>query len=169
MECEAIRRARAKGFTNIKVMVPFCRTPLEAQKVTDIVKSCGLATKEEGCQIYCMVEIPSNVIQLDEFAQYFDGFSIGSNDLTQLTLGLDRDSELIAHVGDERNEAVKALIAMAIEKAQKLGKPIGLCGQAPSNYPDYAEFLVSLGITSLSVSPDAIPTTVPIVAKAEGK
>ncbi len=169
LECEAIKSARAKGYTNIKVMVPFCRTPLEAKKVTDIVHACGLATKAEGCEIYCMVEIPSNVIQLETFGQYFDGFSIGSNDLTQLTLGLDRDSELIAHVGDERNEAVKALIKMAIEKAHKLKKPIGLCGQAPSNYPEYAHFLVSLGITSLSVSPDAIPVTVPIVAKAEKK
>lgn len=168
LECEAIKAARKMGYTNIKVMIPFCRTPLEAQKVTDIIHGCGLATKTEGCEIYCMVEIPSNVILLDDFAPYFDGFSIGSNDLTQLTLGLDRDSELIAHVGDERNEAVKALIAMAISKARKLGKPIGLCGQAPSNYPDYAEFLVSNGITSLSVSPDAIPNTVPIVAKAEG-
>lgn len=167
LECLAMKSVRAMGYHNVKVMIPFCRTPLEAKKVTDIIHECGLATKEEGCEIYCMVEIPSNVILLEKFAEYFDGFSIGSNDLTQLTLGLDRDSELIASVGDERNDAVKELIRMAIEKARKLNKPIGLCGQAPSNYPEYAEFLVSLGITSLSVSPDAIPGAISAVAKAE--
>ncbi|MBI4120758.1 MAG: phosphoenolpyruvate synthase [Parcubacteria group bacterium] len=168
LECEAIKRVRDEcGFTNVKVMVPFCRTPLEAQNVLAEMSNAGLVRGENKLEVYMMVEIPTNVLQLEDFAPYFDGFSIGSNDLTQLTLGIDRDSGALAHIGDERNPSVQILMKMAIEKAGRLGKPIGICGQAPSNHPDYAAFLVGCGIDSISVMPDAVPQTIDNVLRAE--
>ncbi|MBI2640928.1 MAG: phosphoenolpyruvate synthase, partial [Candidatus Sungbacteria bacterium] len=168
LECEAVRRARNdRGFENVVVMVPFCRTVEEARLVSQEMESGGLKRGDNGLLSYMMVEIPSNVLLLEQFAEYFDGFSIGSNDLTQLTLGIDRDSGALARIGDERNDAVRMLIKLAIKKACALGKPIGLCGQAPSNFPEYADFLVECGITSISVMPDAIPQTIANVLKAE--
>lgn len=170
LECEAIRIVRAeRKISNVKVMIPFCRTLEEAKKVTGILREEGFARGQDGFELYMMVEIPSNVVLLEKFAEYFDGFSIGSNDLTQLTLGLDRDSGELAHVGNERDPAVRALIAMAIKKARKAGKPIGICGQAPSKFPEYAKWLVKLGITSISVNPDAIPQTVELILSAQNK
>ncbi len=160
LECRAIKKVRDKmGLTNVKVMVPFCRTIEEGKKVIKILKENGLVQGKNGLQVYVMVEIPSNVILAAEFAKIFDGFSIGSNDLTQLTLGLDRDSALIAHVADERNEAVKKLIAEAIKKAKKSKTKIGICGQAPSDFPEFAEFLVKQGIDSISLNPDTVIKT----------
>jgi pyruvate,water dikinase len=148
------------GLINVTIMVPFCRTVDEARLVTDELARNGLKRHDHGLELYMMVEIPSNVILLSEFAEYFDGFSIGSNDLTQLTLGIDRDSEVVAHIFDERNKAVQTLIAQAIEAARRLGRKIGLCGQAPSDYPEFARFLVECGIDSISLNPDAVlPTT----------
>ncbi len=161
LECQAIKKVRDKmGLTNVKVMVPFCRTIEEGKKVIKILKENGLVQGKNGLQVYVMVEIPSNIILADEFARIFDGFSIGSNDLTQLTLGLDRDSELIAHVADERNEAVKKLIAEAIKKAKKNKIKIGICGQAPSDFPEFARFLVKQGIDSISLNPDTVIKTI---------
>ncbi|WP_317130386.1 putative PEP-binding protein [Antarcticibacterium arcticum] len=144
------------GLTNVKVMIPFCRTLDEGEKVIEIMKKNGLAQKENGLEIYMMVEIPSNVILAEEFASLFDGFSIGSNDLTQLTLGIDRDSELMASHFDENDNAAKSMIAMAIKKANNAGIKIGLCGQAPSDFPEFASFLVNEGIDSISFNPDAL-------------
>ena len=160
LEVEAIRRVRDEmGLTNVKVMIPFVRTPQEAKRVLDIMKEAGYPRGSNGLEVYMMVEIPSNVVLLEEFARYFDGFSIGSNDLTQLTLGVDRDSSLVAHIFDERNEAVKRMLAEIIEKAHKVGKPVGICGQAPSDFPEIAEFLVIKGIDSISLIPDTVPQT----------
>lgn len=157
LECAAIKRAREKmGLSNIIVMIPFCRTPEEGRKVLEIMKSAGLEQGKNGLLVYVMIEIPSNVILANEFAQIFNGFSIGSNDLTQLTLGLDRDSELVSRVADERNEAVKILIKQTIAAAHKAKIPVGICGQAPSDFPDFAEFLVREGIDSISLNPDTI-------------
>ena len=161
LELEAIKIAREKfGLTNLKVMIPFCRTPEEAKKISDILESYGFVRGQNNFQLYMMVEIPSNVILFEDFAKYFDGFSIGSNDLTQLVFGLDRDSGQLAHIADERHEAVKIMIALAIKKSKSFGKPIGICGQAPSDFPDFALFLVNQGITSISVTPDSIPRTI---------
>jgi pyruvate, water dikinase len=168
LECRALRRVRDDmGLTNVKIMVPFCRTMAEAHRVVQELAHNGLEPHENGLELYMMVEIPSNVILLPTFAEIFDGFSIGSNDLTQLTLGVDRDSEIVAHVFDERNEAVQALIARAIHDARRLGRKIGLCGQAPSDYPDFAQFLVECGIDSMSLNPDAVLTTTQLVVNAE--
>jgi pyruvate,water dikinase len=166
LECRALTRVRDEmGLINVKVMVPFCRTLEEARLVSAELASNGLMRHERGLELYMMVEIPSNVILLPEFAEYFDGFSIGSNDLTQLTLGVDRDSEIVAHVFDERDKAVRTLIAQAIERARGFERKIGLCGQAPSDYPDFATFLVECGIDSMSLNPDAVlPTTRRVVA-----
>lgn len=171
LECKAILRVREKmGFTNVKVMIPFCRTPEEGAKVVDVMKSCGLdREKDKTLEIYVMAEIPSNVLQAGEFAEIFDGFSIGSNDLTQLTLGIDRDSSLVADLFDENNSSAKYMIATMIEKAKSLGRKIGLCGQAPSDYPDFAGFLVEKGIDSISFNPDAIAKGVNNIRKAERK
>ena len=157
LECRALKRVRDEmGLTNVKIMVPFCRTVDEARRVVHELARNGLVRQQNGLELYMMVEIPSNVILLPEFAEYFDGFSIGSNDLTQLTLGVDRDSDIVAHVFDERNPAVQKLIAQAIQHARRLGRKIGLCGQAPSDYPEFATFLVECGIDSMSLNPDAV-------------
>ena len=168
LECRAIRRAReGLGFANIIVMVPFCRTPAEADRVLEVMAENGLRRGENGLQLYMMCEIPSNVILAERFATRFDGFSIGSNDLTQLVLGVDRDSGLLAELFDERDEAVTRMIAEAIRKAHEAGIKIGICGQAPSNYPDFAAFLVREGIDSISLNPDSFVRTVGEIAKAE--
>jgi len=166
LECEAIARARKDlGLTNIKVMIPFCRTAEEGRRVLAAMAASGLPQGADGLEVYAMCEVPSNAILADEFLRVFDGFSIGSNDLTQLTLGIDRDSASVAALFDERNDAVKWLIARAIEAARRLHKPIGICGQAPSDYPDFAAWLVEQGIESISLNPDAaIATTVRIAA-----
>jgi pyruvate,water dikinase len=137
-------------------MIPFCRRIEEAEKVLGEMQKNGLVRGENGLQIYMMTEIPSNVLLIDEFSKYFDGFSIGSNDLTQLTLGVDRDSEILASSFDERDEAVKKIVSMAVRGARRNNKHSGLCGQAPSDYPDFAEFLVREGIDSISLNPDSI-------------
>ena len=170
LECKAMKKAREEyGLTNIKLMIPFCRTVEEARKVIDVMKSNGLAQGMHGLEIYAMCEIPSNVLLAEEFLDVFDGFSIGSNDLTQLTLGLDRDSELVADIFDERNEAVKILIRKVIEVANKKGKYIGICGDAPSTFPEFASFLIEAGIGSISLSPDAALRTRTVVAEEERK
>jgi pyruvate,water dikinase len=168
LECRALKQVRDEmGFTNVKIMVPFCRTVDEARRVVAELARNGLARHDNALELYMMVEIPSNVILLPAFAQYFDGFSIGSNDLTQLTLGIDRDSEIVARIFDERDAAVKALIAQGISHARALGRKIGLCGQAPSDYPEFARFLVECGIDSMSLNPDAVLPTTRLVVETE--
>jgi pyruvate,water dikinase len=168
LECRALRKVREDiGITNVVVMVPFCRTPAEADRVLAIMAEQGLERGKEGLQIYMMCEIPSNVILAEEFAKRFDGFSIGSNDLTQLILGVDRDSAELAPLFDERNEAVKRAVSEAIQKAHKAGIKVGICGQAPSNYPEFAAFLVEQGIDSISLNPDSFIATVTHVAEVE--
>jgi pyruvate,water dikinase len=158
LECAALRRVRETfGLVNLKVMIPFCRTLEEARRVLDEMAKNGLVRGEDGLEVYVMCEIPSNVILAEEFAELFDGFSIGSNDLTQLALGVDRDSELLAPLFDERDPAVKRLIAMVVEGAHRRGRKVGICGQAPSDHPDFAEFLTGLGIDSISLTPDSLP------------
>ncbi|MCK5039940.1 MAG: phosphoenolpyruvate synthase [Candidatus Aenigmarchaeota archaeon] len=170
LECRALKKAREDfGLTNIKIMIPFCRTVEEGKKVLKEMEKNGLKKGENNLQVYVMCEIPANVILADEFLDVFDGFSIGSNDLTQLTLGLDRDSELVAHIYDERNDAVKKLIRNVIEVANSKGKYIGICGQAPSDFPDFAEFLVECGIKTMSLNPDTIVKTRMLVAEKEKK
>jgi pyruvate,water dikinase len=157
LECAALRQVRdVMGLTNLKLMVPFCRTLTEARRVLDELKQNGLRRGSNGLEVYVMCEIPNNVILAAEFAQLFDGFSIGSNDLTQLALGIDRDSELLAPLFDERDPGVKRLIAMVVETAHAVGRPVGICGQAPSDYPEFAEYLAGLGIDSMSLNPDAL-------------
>jgi pyruvate,water dikinase len=148
-------------------MVPFCRTTAEADRVLETMAENGLKRGENGLQIYMMCEIPANVVLGEEFAKRFDGFSIGSNDLTQLTLGIDRDSDILADLFDERNEAVERMIAQAIEKAHAGGIKIGICGQAPSNYPEFAAFLVEEGIDTISLNPDSFVRTIGSIAEAE--
>ncbi|MBD2654216.1 pyruvate, water dikinase [Synechocystis sp. FACHB-383] len=168
LECQALKRVRDDmGLTNVIPMIPFCRTPDEGRKVIAEMAKHGLKQGENGLEIYVMCELPSNVILADEFSQVFDGFSIGSNDLTQLTLGLDRDSSLVAHLFDERNQGVKRMVKMAIETAKANGRKIGICGQAPSDYPEFAEFLVELGIDSISLNPDSVLKTVLRIAEVE--
>ncbi|MDJ0618116.1 MAG: phosphoenolpyruvate synthase [Calothrix sp. MO_192.B10] len=168
LECQAMKRVRDEmGLTNVILMVPFCRTPEEGKRVVAEMAKNGLVKGENGLQVYVMCELPSNVQLADEFSQVFDGFSIGSNDLTQLTLGLDRDSELVAHLFDERNNAVKRMIAKAIATVKLHGRKIGICGQAPSDYPEFARFLVDLGIDSISLNPDSVLKTLLEVAAAE--
>ncbi|GAQ94785.1 pyruvate, water dikinase [Thermodesulfovibrio aggregans] len=168
LECLAIKKVRDEmGLKNIKVMIPFCRTIEEGIKVIEVMKKYGLKQGEDGLEVYVMCEIPSNVILAEEFAKIFDGFSIGSNDLTQLTLGLDRDSALVSHIYDERNEAVKRLVRQVIETAKKFGRKIGICGQAPSDFPEFAEFLVECGIDSISLIPDTVLKTRLLVAEKE--
>lgn len=172
LECEAISRVRNQmGLKNVIVMVPFCRTPEEGKKVLETMAKFGLKKGENGLKVYVMCEIPSNVVLAEEFGKLFDGFSIGSNDLTQLTLGLDRDtsSESLTHIGDATHPAVKELIIKVIKSAKKQKKKIGICGQAPSDYPEFAKFLVDAGIDSISLNPDTIVQTKKRVAKIEQK
>ncbi|WP_456397640.1 pyruvate, water dikinase [Desulfurobacterium sp.] len=168
LECVAIKRIREEmGLDNVIVMIPFCRTPEEGRKVLDVMKEYGLERGKNGLKVYVMCEIPSNVILAEQFSEIFDGFSIGSNDLTQLTLGLDRDSELVASIYDERNDAVKFMVATVIEKAKKLERKVGICGQAPSDYPEFAKFLVEKGIDTISINPDSLLKTRKAVAEIE--
>ena len=168
LECAAIRKVREEiGLTNVIVMVPFCRTLEEADRVIEVMASHGLERGKAGLEIYVMAEIPSNVILASEFAARFDGFSIGSNDLTQLVLGIDRDAFELAHLFDERNEAVKRMIVDLIDRAHQAGKHVGICGEAPSNYPEYAKFLVEAGIDSISLNPDSVIGVIRNVAEAE--
>lgn len=168
LECKAMRKVRDEmGLRNVKLMIPFCRTVEEGIKVQQEMAKHGLVRGQDGLEFYVMCEIPSNVILADQFAEIFDGFSIGSNDLTQLTLGVDRDSEIVSHVFDERNEAVQRFIATAIKTAKAHHAKIGICGQAPSDYPEFAEFLVREGIDSISLTPDAILKTTMHVLQVE--
>jgi len=168
LECAAIKKVReTMGLDNLKVMVPFCRTLEEGKKVIAIMEESGLKRGENGLEIYTMVEIPSNVILAEEFAKIFDGFSIGSNDLTQLTLGIDRDSEIMGKLFDENDPAAKKMVAMAIASAKRTNTKIGLCGQAPSDFPEYAKFLVKEGIDSISFNPDALLQGIENINKAE--
>ncbi len=167
-ECEALKKVRDEmGLTNVKLMLPFVRTPDEGRKVIAIMNEMGLTQGENALEIYAMCEIPANVILADEFLKVFDGYSIGSNDLTQLTLGVDRDSTLVAHIFDERNLAVKRMIKMAIDACKKEGKYIGICGQAPSDYPEITEFLVENGISSISLNPDSVLKMRQVVVELE--
>jgi pyruvate,water dikinase len=157
LECAAIWRVREEmGLTNVKVMIPFCRTLEEGRRVLRELAQNGLIQGQHGLEVYVMCEIPNNAILAEEFAELFDGFSIGSNDLTQLALGIDRDSELLAHLFDERDLGVKRLIQMIIAAAHSKGRRVGICGQAPSDYPEFAEYLVRLGIDSISLNPDSL-------------
>lgn len=168
LECQAIRRVREDmGLTNLQLLVPFCRTPEEGRQVLELLRAQGLQSGVNGLRIYLMCEIPSNFILAEEFAQLFDGFSIGTNDLTQLTLGLDRDSQLVAHLFDERHAAIKKLILDLIQVAKKYQRRVGICGQAPSDLPDFAAFLVENGIDYLSLNPDAVIKTKLVVAAQE--
>ena len=170
LECAALKKTRDEmGLTNLKIMFPFVRTVEEAKKVVALMAKYGLKQGENGLEFYCMVEVPSNVILAEEFGKIFDGFSIGSNDLTQLTLGIDRDSALISHLYDERNEAVKALIKHVIKAAKKTNTKVGICGQAPSDYIEFAEFLVEAGIDSISLIPNTIVKTTIAINKLEEK
>ena len=168
LECKAFKKVREEyGLKNLKMMIPFCRTVEEGKEVLRVMEKNGLKRGEDGLEVYVMCEIPSNVILADQFSQIFDGFSIGSNDLTQLTLGLDRDSELVSHIYDERNDAVKRLVAQVIKVARENNKKIGICGQAPSDFPDFAEFLVEQGIDSISLNPDTVIKTRLKIAEKE--
>ena len=168
LECEAIKKVREDmGLTNVKVMIPFCRTVEEGNKVIAVMKRFGLEQGVNYLEIYVMAEIPSNVILAEKFAKIFDGFSIGSNDLTQLTLGIDRDSAIVSDLFSEQNEAPKEMIAAMISKAKKAGRKIGLCGQAPSDFPEFAKFLVEEGIDSISFNPDAVLKGIENIRKAE--
>jgi pyruvate,water dikinase len=160
MECEALRYVRDEmGLTNVKIMIPFVRTIHEARGVINLLASHGLKRGENGLEVIMMCELPSNALLADEFLDHFDGFSIGSNDLTQLTLGLDRDSGLVAAGFDERDPAVKILISRAIQACRVRGKYIGICGQGPSDYPDFADWLLAQGIDSISLNPDTVVDT----------
>jgi pyruvate,water dikinase len=168
LECLALRRVREDmGLVNVKAMIPFCRTVEEGERVIALMREHGLKQGDDGLEIYAMCELPANVVFADEFLRVFDGYSIGSNDLTQLALGLDRDSEMVAHLFDERNAAVERMVALAIEAANRAGKKIGICGQAPSDYPEFARFLVERGITSISLNPDTVIQTTQTILEAE--
>jgi len=170
LECLALQRVREDmGLTNVKAMIPFCRTVEEAERVIALMAEFGLKQGEHELEIYAMCELPANVVFADEFLRIFDGYSIGSNDLTQLTLGLDRDSEMVAHLFDERNGAVEKMVEMAIDAAHRAGKKIGICGQAPSDYPEFARFLVEKGITSISLNPDTVIQTTGFILGVENE
>jgi len=170
LECKAIKKVREDmGLDNVVVMIPFCRTVDELHKVHDVMKAYGLERGKAGLELFLMAEIPSNIILAEEFAKYIDGFSIGSNDLTQLTMGLDRDSSLVAHLYDERNPAVKQMLRLLIDTAKRMKVKVGICGQGPSDFPDFAQFLVELGIDSISVTPDSVVKTVKAIAEVEKK
>jgi pyruvate, water dikinase len=160
LECQALKRVRNEmGFTNVEIMIPFVRTLEEAAGVIKLLEENGLKRGENGLRVIMMCELPSNAVLASEFLEYFDGFSIGSNDMTQLTLGLDRDSSLVAGSFDERNPAVKKMLSMAISACRDAGKYVGICGQGPSDYPDLAEWLVEQQITSVSLNPDTVIDT----------
>jgi pyruvate,water dikinase len=168
LECQAMKKVRDEmGLTNVTLMIPFCRTVKEARLVQAEMAKYGLRRGEKGLELYVMCEVPSNVILADQFAEVFDGFSIGSNDLTQLVLGVDRDSAIVAHVFDERDAAVTSLIATVIKAAKAKGRKIGICGEAPSDYPEFARFLVEQGIDSISLNPDAVLKTTQTILDAE--
>jgi pyruvate,water dikinase len=170
LECLALERVRDEmGLVNVKAMIPFCRTVEEAERVIALMAELGLKQGQHELEIYAMCELPSNVVLADEFLQVFDGYSIGSNDLTQLTLGLDRDSEMVAHLFDERDAAVEKMVAMVIDAAHRNGKKIGICGQAPSDYPEFARFLVEKGITSISLNPDTVLQTTQFILETEAE
>ncbi len=170
LECRAIRKIRNEfGIKNIVPMIPFCRTPEEGKKVLEIMESEGLRRGEDGLKVYVMCEIPTNVLRADEFLDIFDGFSIGSNDLAQLTLGLDRDSGIVAHISNENDPAVKTLVSMAIQKCRERGKYIGFCGQAPSDYPDFLRFLIQNKIESVSLNPDSVIPMLSAIAEEEAR
>lgn len=170
LECLALQRVREDmGLTNVKAMIPFCRTVEEAERVIALMSEFGVKQGENDLEIYAMCELPANVVFADEFLRIFDGYSIGSNDLTQLTLGLDRDSEMVAHLFDERNGAVEKMVEMAIDAAHRAGKKIGICGQAPSDYPEFARFLVEKGISSISLNPDTVIQTTHFILEVEGE
>jgi pyruvate,water dikinase len=170
LECEALARVRRDlGLKNLKVMVPFCRRVEEAERVLAAMAAHGLVRGEDGLEVYVMCEIPNNVIQIDAFARLFDGFSIGSNDLTQLTLGVDRDSEVVAFDFDERDPGMLTMLRMAVEGARRNGRHVGICGEAPATYPEIAEFLTGLGIESMSVNPQSLAKTLAIVRQAEAR
>jgi pyruvate,water dikinase len=168
LECAALRRVRDDmGLTNLRVMVPFCRRVEEARRVIGAMAGHGLARGRNGLEIYVMCEIPNNVILIDEFAKLFDGFSIGSNDLTQLTLGVDRDSDIVAFDFDERDPGMLEMLRLAVTGARRNGRHVGICGEAPATYPEIAKYLVSLGIDSISVNPSSVLRTTELVASAE--
>ena len=170
MECKALKRVREKmGLKNVTIMIPFCRTVEELQQVYKVMKKFGLERGKDGLKVFLMAELPSNILMAEEFAEHIDGFSIGSNDLTQLTLGLDRDSSLVAHIYDERNPAVKRSISNLIKAAKKNNTKVGICGQGPSDYPDFAQFLVEEGIDTISVTPDSMLKTIKAIHKIENK
>lgn len=170
LECAALRRVRDEmGLTNVKIMIPFCRTVAEAKKVIDTMAQHGLKQGEHALQIYAMCELPSNIVKADEFLRVFDGYSIGSNDLTQLVLGIDRDSGTVAHLFDENDRAVMSMIAEVIKEAHRMGKPIGICGQAPSDFPSFARWLVDEGISSISLNPDTAIKTTLVIAQEEAE
>ena len=168
LECKAIKYLRnIIGMDNVTVMIPFCRTVGECKRVLNVMNENGLVRGENGLKVFLMCEIPSNVILADEFSKYVDGYSIGSNDLTQLILGLDRDSELVQHIYDERDESVKLMLKNVIKKCKKNKLKIGICGQGPSDYPEFAKFLVEQGIDTISITPDSLVKTINIIHKVE--
>lgn len=169
LECQAMRMVREQmGLTNVKIMIPFCRTIEEGRRVFAELEKNGLKRGEKGLEVYVMCELPSNVLSIDAFSELFDGFSIGSNDLTQLVLGIDRDNEMLSKLFDERDPAVKLAIEMAIKGAQRNGRKIGICGQAPSDYPEFAQFLIELNIDSISLNEDAVIKTIVLISDQEG-
>jgi pyruvate, water dikinase len=170
LECAALKRVRSEmGLRNVKVMIPFCRTLDEARRTLDAMAKNGLRQGDDSLEVYAMCELPANIVLADEFLDIFDGYSIGSNDLTQLTLGIDRDSGTVAHLFDERNEALLRMIAEVIGVAHRKQKPIGICGQAPSDYPEFAAWLVKQGIDSISLNPDTAIKTTLVIAHAEAE
>ncbi|MEJ2165479.1 MAG: phosphoenolpyruvate synthase [Desulfobacterales bacterium] len=170
LECRAVKRVReVLGLANVVVMIPFCRTPEEADKVYEVMAANGLIRGQAGLEVYVMAEVPSNIVLADQFAGRFDGFSIGSNDLTQLVLGVDRDTSEIVHLFDERNAAVKLQIRHLIQAAHRAGRKVGICGQAPSDYPDFAAFLIQEGIDSISLNPDSVIATIKRIAEEEAR
>src|SRR5262249_21740416 len=170
LECLALQRVREEmGLTNVKAMIPFCRTVAEGERVIALMKEYGLKQGPDDLEIYAMCELPANVIYDDEFLRIFDGYSIGSNDLPRLTVGLDLDSEMVAHLFDGRDGAVEKMIDMAISAARRAGKKIGICGQAPSDYPEFARFLVEKGITSISLNPDTVVPATSLILQVESE